>query len=992
MKKILKCLLTILLIVPILVNASSFGDAKQIANNYQSKFLTPDRYIIPSTNFWGLDGNMKPIKINGFSTGGLIAQKEIEITRKSSTNPMSFSYVYDGTKIWTIENKIVSENFISGSNAKTKVTEYVKHDTTVSGIGTKEDPWIFLDSYRVTVKAKAHGKIQVGSEEPTISKTQVVRTSAPVSFNIISETGWKYANHTCGSSAKVENNVITFSSVEKDMVCEVEFAESRDSVTLPTPCFTVSTKFGTNSRCFSDPVNNQFFYRYGLGYYNDENLTVRVGKFTSLPARTGWTFDGYFVGTTEFISPSGVYETSYTLINENNKNIVAKGHANEYTITYDKQGGKDTVGERTLKVLYEHDLPSIVRPQREGYVFDGYFTGKNGTGTKYYNADGSAAKIWEEPGNTTLYAKWKICSIDYFCPGDNSENHCPTGYGTDGAYGTISCSQCKYWDKCKEGHYTCVGGWDYTGGYDCKGGYDQLGCSYTAGSCAGAGGSFYQTSNTTMNGSGCCKKYNSCASTVWNSQKYKSWNDCKTGEDTCVAGWVNNTNQCITPNSVTVSLIQQTPTSEGATSYVATYYGDRVVVTPESFTIPAKDGYVFDGYYTQSDGKGTKVVSMISSTTGKVIVPDIVNSGATKSGNNYILYAYYVPCTKGHFCKNNDSNPCDEGQYQNETGKSSCKVCPAGTYADVKGSTVCSKCSTGTYQDGTGKTVCKECPAGQYQDEEGKTSCKTCIKGSMSYAVSSYCIACNNGKTTTGNGSTTCDANCSNNSNVASWKNAVWNSDNTITDLCKIDTCSSGYTNSDNTCADTAKPTCTVTKSDTGTTSGVTTTVTCSDVGTGCKTNNPTGDTGLTSSKTYTVYDNAGNSGTCSVSVTPQIQSRSRTWNNCLTCVGAYVCSSWTTGANASACGTTSYYCYKCCPRAGTGGGITYGSGCDSGSYSVCGYSTYCSTAATCTYCSGTYYWDPCNSCTAGWNAYGSWGNVSSCSADDYTQCRTLYN
>ena len=145
MKKILRYLLTLVLIIPILVKASNFSSAVGIANNYQSKFLTPDRYLISSTDYWGLDGNGKPKSVGGFTKGGLITQREIEITRKKSTNPMSFSYIYDGTKIWTIENKIVSESFISGSDAKTKVTEYVKKGVTVSGTGTKEDPWIFLD-------------------------------------------------------------------------------------------------------------------------------------------------------------------------------------------------------------------------------------------------------------------------------------------------------------------------------------------------------------------------------------------------------------------------------------------------------------------------------------------------------------------------------------------------------------------------------------------------------------------------------------------------------------------------------------------------------------------------------------------------------------------------------------------------------------------------------------------------------------------------------
>ena len=44
----------------------------------------------------------------------------------------------------------------------------------------------------------------------------------------------------------------------------------------------------------------------------------------------------------------------------------------------------------------------------------------------------------------------------------------------------------------------------------------------------------------------------------------------------------------------------------------------------------------------------------------------------------------------------------------------------------------------------------------------------------------------------------------------------------------------------------------------------------------GLSSSNPTGDTGLKRGKTYTVYDNAGNSGTCSVSVTAQRQKRTK--------------------------------------------------------------------------------------------------------------------
>ena len=155
-------------------------------------------------------------------------------------------------------------------------------------------------------------------------------------------------------------------------------------------------------------------------------------------------------------------------------------------------------------------------------------------------------------------------------------------------------------------------------------------------------------------------------------------------------------------------------------------------------------------------------------------------------------------------CKN-----CTSGTYQNETGKTSCKNCTAGTYQNETGKTSCKNCAAGTYQNETGKISCKSCPAGQYQNETGKTSCKNCAAGyfqdltgqssCVACAVGSYsgaaakaCIACQSGKTTNGTGKTSCNADCSNKANVSSWKTASW-SKNTVSNLCAINSCASGY-------------------------------------------------------------------------------------------------------------------------------------------------------------------------------------------------------
>ena len=73
------------------------------------------------------------------------------------------------------------------------------------------------------------------------------------------------------------------------------------------------------------------------------------------------------------------------------------------------------------------------------------------------------------------------------------------------------------------------------------------------------------------------------------------------------------------------------------------------------------------------------------------------------------------------------------------------------------------------------------------------------------------------------------------------------------------------------TAVDTTPPTCVATKSNTGTTAGVTVTVTGTDYESGIVSGEVT-DTGVKANKTYTVTNGVGLTGTCSVTVTSEIQ------------------------------------------------------------------------------------------------------------------------
>lgn len=75
-----------------------------------------------------------------------------------------------------------------------------------------------------------------------------------------------------------------------------------------------------------------------------------------------------------------------------------------YTVTLDRQGGSG--GTASVTATYGSAMPAIDVPNRQNYAFGGYFSGTNGSGTRYYNADGTSACIWDVSGSSTLFAYW----------------------------------------------------------------------------------------------------------------------------------------------------------------------------------------------------------------------------------------------------------------------------------------------------------------------------------------------------------------------------------------------------------------------------------------------------------------------------------------------------------------------------------------------------------------------------------------------------------
>ena len=75
-------------------------------------------------------------------------------------------------------------------------------------------------------------------------------------------------------------------------------------------------------------------------------------------------------------------------------------------VVFNVNGGSG--GTVCVVATFGNDMPPITIPVRDGYTFDGYYAGADGSGTQYYTASGTSAHACDFIATTTLYAKWTI--------------------------------------------------------------------------------------------------------------------------------------------------------------------------------------------------------------------------------------------------------------------------------------------------------------------------------------------------------------------------------------------------------------------------------------------------------------------------------------------------------------------------------------------------------------------------------------------------------
>lgn len=152
LKKLVKLSLLLCLFLPLIVFANvkvSFDDAKWSSNTYITQFKNYRWYIDFNTKKkYAYDGSSFQ-DVSGFDRGGLISLNEYKISLEDGKSYLKtvrpyWTMTFSGSNIYSINDGKASLLDRTSVSSGVRPTEYIIHQTEVTGMGSYKDPWRFV--------------------------------------------------------------------------------------------------------------------------------------------------------------------------------------------------------------------------------------------------------------------------------------------------------------------------------------------------------------------------------------------------------------------------------------------------------------------------------------------------------------------------------------------------------------------------------------------------------------------------------------------------------------------------------------------------------------------------------------------------------------------------------------------------------------------------------------------------------------------------------
>lgn len=200
--------------------------------------------------------------------------------------------------------------------------------------------------------------------------------------------GWNTANNGSGTNYTAGSSTLSMSSSSKTL-----YARWKATITLDA-----------NSGSAANGSARTYF-----------NSTSKLTFVTAITPYTGYHITGYYAepeGTTLIAATDGTLVSNKSGFTDSSGKWTATEaktlypqYSNEYTVTFN-QHDPSFEGTDEVTATYGEAMPPITVPSKTGYTFGGYYSGTNGSGTKYYEANGESARTWNLTSDTELHAQW----------------------------------------------------------------------------------------------------------------------------------------------------------------------------------------------------------------------------------------------------------------------------------------------------------------------------------------------------------------------------------------------------------------------------------------------------------------------------------------------------------------------------------------------------------------------------------------------------------
>lgn len=330
MKKVFTfLLLTFIFIININADVTmSYDKAVNNSQRYVYKFNKYGKYIITDKKYIEIVNsdtaiipfafkNNKSTVNTDFTRGGLLNEEEFIVSKDSNGNTylsqdVEFFLMKDGT-IKAIN--VLNNDVIDAGDKKyaLRVTEFVIPGTKTKGSGTKNNPWEFVGTYKLTFYIE-NGKIT--NNNLSVDKYivyAVESTEGQIVINFKPDSTFAYYNNNC------------------------DFEYEYDKTNKIHRIFKSNKDITSDKECTINLIATGLLVQYDLngGTGNCENLSVTKGsKLTNIctsVSKPGYMFKGWK-------DASGNTVTKDTVVNDNLK-LTAEWEIKKYTLTVKPNGG-----------------------------------------------------------------------------------------------------------------------------------------------------------------------------------------------------------------------------------------------------------------------------------------------------------------------------------------------------------------------------------------------------------------------------------------------------------------------------------------------------------------------------------------------------------------------------------------------------------------------------------------------------------------------------